>query len=808
MAFSDYKDLLPTTRVVSMSDLGKVSSRPKSTQNTVPNMSMDQRIDEYMATSKHPKGSSTSVSSTTSEPSKLAANVPVATTAPVSAHVPVATTAPVLASVTVSHAAVASRATSKVKSAASNTMHTAKIASANATSTKATTLTASATSCALAPDFAAPSSPAFPYASDNYASRSFAMDKDSYQGAKAHDAYTQVWQEYDAVLGAYDEAHLERVDTTAPHTQSVDSTVPHTQSVDTSAPHAQSAAASAMHAQSVDTLASHPQSMVMPPQDEKVATASEDGAASSDLSASSKDNASGTLDERATWVDATGYGDSVCVATVQHEQEIDDSVFLSQDSFDGVLVSEASAIGTHAPSANAASSQSLSDNAQNSGSALSSTTAQDSATSENEELDFDGILEAYEALQSESDNDEHYTSLKGKDLSSGKGMPLLEIQGGYGRALRATDSTAGFSDEVAPWEQGIPEELRKFIKNRNEEDDDGPKYTELENKRAQEALIEHERISAEGHKRLSVLENTAQWHVDPKERREPTGIKYTRSSYMKPRGADEKEYYSGLRRDFGAALQEILRATRVHVSRIEDRNYQKLCFMETQDGERFKLSVFYNKKDLVSFVQTSSELEDAKEVFYLLKNLVGSSIHNIQLKSDEQVEAYIEQTERDSNRLLKRNKNLTLVDEDSALKAVKNNQLSAQGSVEAGMGTLVPFAKRLNNILTPLGFKVGAIEDKNYLKQVELVSPQGNQLKLSVYYKGNDKISSFKFNKMPPEDMEILKLCLQSFEEQLLNTPLDLFKAKSMKRTLHTRNQCFMSMAATLNLSAQPLFLT
>ena len=776
MAFSDYKDLLPTTRVVSMSDLGKVSSRPKSTQNTVPNMSMDQRIDEYMATSKPPKGSSTSASSTTTVPSKLAA------TAPVSANVPVAATANVLASATVS-SAVASSTTSKIKSSASKTTHTAKRGSANANSTKATTLAASAPPCALAPDVAAPSSPAHPYASDNYASRSFAMDNDSYQGAKSHDAYTQVWQEYDAVLGAYDEAHLERVDTTAPHAQSVDSTVPHTQSV--------------------DTLDSHPQRMVMHQQDDKVATASEDGAASndlsssSDLSASSEVNASGAGDERAPWDDATGHGDSVCVATVQHEQEIDDSVFVAQDSFDGVVVSEASAVGTHTPSANAASSQSLSDNAQNSGSALSSSSAQDSAASEDEDLDFAGILEAYEALQSESDNDEHYASLKGKDLSSGKGMPLLETQGGYGRALRATDSTAGFSDEVAPWEQGIPEELRKFIKNRNEEDDDdGPKYTELENKRAQEALIEHERISAEGHKRLSVLENTAQWHVDPKERRESTGIKYTRSSYMKPRGAEEKEYYSGERRDFGAALQEILRATRVHVSRIEDRNYQKLCFMETQDGERFKLSVFYNKRDLVSFVQTSSELEDAKEVFYLLKNLVGSSIHNIQLKSDEQVEAYIEQTERDSNRLLKRNKNLTLVDEDTALKAVKNNQLSAQGSVEAGMGTVVPFAKRLNNILTPLGFKVGAIEDKNYLKQVELVSPQGNQLKLSVYYKGNDKISSFKFNKMPPEDMEILKLCLQSFEEQLLNTPLDLFKAKSMKRTLHSRNQCSMNMGA------------
>ena len=786
MAFSDYKDLLPTTRVVSMSDLGKVLSRPKSTQNTVPNMSMDQRIDEYMATSKHPKGSSTFASSTTSEPSKLVANVPV------SANVPASASTPVLASATVSSAAVASSTTSKVKSSASKTTHTAKRGSANATSTKATALEASATPCALAPDVAAPSSPARPYASENYASRSFAMDKDSYQGAKSHDAYTQVWQEYDAVLGAYDEAHLERVDTTDPHAQSVDSTVPHTQSVDTSVP----------HTQSVDASASYPKSMVMPPQDEKVATGSEDGAASndlsssSDLSASSEVNASGAGDERAPWDDATGHGDSVCVATVQHEQEIDDSVFVAQDSFDGVLVSEASAVGTHTPSANAASSQSLSDNAQNSGSALSSSSAQDSAASEDEDLDFDGILEAYEALQSESDNDEHYASLKGKDLSSGKGMPLLETQGGYGRALRATDSTAGFSDEVAPWEQGIPEELRKFIKNRNEEDDDVPKYTELENKRAQEALIEHERISAEGHKRLSVLENTAQWHVDPKERRESTGIKYTRSSYMKPRGAEEKEYYSGERRDFGAALQEILRATRVHVSRIEDRNYQKLCFMETQDGERFKLSVFYNKRDLVSFVQTSSELEDAKEVFYLLKNLVGSSIHNIQLKSDEQVEAYIEQTERDSNRLLKRNKNLTLVDEDTALKAVKNNQLSAQGSVEAGMGTVVPFAKRLNNILTPLGFKVGAIEDKNYLKQVELVSPQGNQLKLSVYYKGNDKISSFKFNKMPPEDMEILKLCLQSFEEQLLNTPLDLFKAKSMKRTLHSRNQCSMNMGA------------
>ncbi|MGN8852102.1 hypothetical protein [Anaerobiospirillum succiniciproducens] len=754
MAFSDYKDLLPTTRVVSMSDLGKVSSRPKSTQNTVPNMSMDQRIDEYMATSKHPKGTSTSALSTTPVPSKLAA------TASVSANVPVSATAPVSASATVSSAAVVSSTTSKVKSSASKTTHTAKIASANATSTKATTLAASATPCALAPDVAAPSSPARPYASENYASRSFAMDKDSYQGAKAHDAYTQVWQEYDAVLGAYDEAHLERVDTTAPH------------------------------AQSADASASHPKSMVMHPQDKKVATGSDDGAASNDLSASSEVNASGAGDERAPWDDATGHGDSVCVATVHHEQEqeIDDSVFVAQDSFDGVVVSEASAVGTHTPSANAASSQSLSDNAQNSGSTLSSSSAQNSAASGDEELDFDGILEAYEALQSESDNDEHYASLKGKDLSSGKGMPLLETQGGYGRALRATDSTEGFSDEVAPWEQGIPEELRKFIKNRNEEDDDGPKYTELENKRAQEALIEHERISAEGHKRLSVLENTAQWHVDPKERRESTGIKYTRSSYMKPRGAEEKEYYSGERRDFGAALQEILRATRVHVSRIEDRNYQKLCFMETQDGERFKLSVFYNKRDLVSFIQTSSELEDAKEVFYLLKNLVGSSIHNIQLKSDEQVEAYIEQTERDSNRLLKRNKNLTLVDEDTALKAVKNNQLSAQGSVEAGMGTVVPFAKRLNNILTPLGFKVGAIEDKNYLKQVELVSPQGNQLKLSVYYKGNDKISSFKFNKMPPEDMEILKLCLQSFEEQLLNTPLDLFKAKSMKRTLHSRN--------------------
>ena len=785
MAFSDYKDLLPTTRVVSMSDLGKVSSRPRSAQNTVPNMSMDQRIDEYMATSKHPKGSSTSASSTPHVPSKLAAtdpvspNFPVSATAPVSANVPASASTPVLASATVSSAAVVSSTTSKVKSSASKTTHTAKRGSSNATSTKATALAASATPCALAPDVAVPSSP-LPYASDNYASRSFAMDKDSYQGAKSHDAYTQVWQEYDAVLGAYDEAHLERVDTTAPH--------------------AQSAEASASHAQSADASASYPKSMVMPPQDEKVATGSEDGAASndlsssSDLSASSEVNASGAGDERAPWDDATGHGDSVCVATVQHEheheheQKIDDSVFVAQDSFDGVVVSEASAIGSHAPSANAASSQSLSDNAQNSGSTLSSSSAQDGAASEDEELDFDGILEAYEALQSESDNDEHYASLKGKDLSSGKGMPLLETQGGYGRALRATDSTAGFSDEVAPWEQGIPEELRKFIKNRNEEDDDGPKYTELENKRAQEALIEHERISAEGHKRLSVLENTAQWHVDPKERRESTGIKYTRSSYMKPRGAEEKEYYSGERRDFGAALQEILRATRVHVSRIEDRNYQKLCFMETQDGERFKLSVFYNKRDLVSFVQTSSELEDAKEVFYLLKNLVGSSIHNIQLKSDEQVEAYIEQNERDSNRLLKRNKNLTLVDEDTALKAVKNNQLSAQGSVEAGMGTVVPFAKRLNNILTPLGFKVGAIEDKNYLKQVELVSPQGNQLKLSVYYKGNDKISSFKFNKMPPEDMEILKLCLQSFEEQLLNTPLDLFKAKSMKRTLHSRN--------------------
>ena len=769
MAFSDYKDLLPTTRVVSMSDLGKVSSRPRSTQNTVPNMSMDQRIDEYMATSKHPKGSSTS---TTSEPSKLVANVPVSPNFPVSA------TAPVLASATVS-SAVASSTTSKVKSSASKTPHTAKRGSSNATSTKATALEASATPSSLAPDVAAPSSP-LPYASENYASRSFAMDKDSYQGAKSHDAYTQVWQEYDAVLGAYDEAHLERVDTTAPHAKCVDSTVPHTQSVDASAP----------HAQSVDILASHPKSMVMHPQDNKVATGSDDGAASNDLSASGEVNASGAGDERAPWDDATGHGDSVCVATVQHEQEqeIDDSVFVAQDSFDGVVVSEASAVGTHTPSANAASSQSVADNAHNSGSSLSTSSLQESAASEDEDLDFDGILEAYEALQSESDNDEHYASLKGKDLSSGKGMPLLETQGGYGRALRATDSTAGFSDEVAPWEQGIPEELRKFIKNRNEEDDDGPKYTELENKRAQEALIEHERISAEGHKRLSVLENTAQWHVDPKERREPTGIKYTRSSYMKPRGAEEKEYYSGERRDFGAALQEILRATRVHVSRIEDRNYQKLCFMETQDGDRFKLSVFYNKRDLVSFVQTSSELEDAKEVFYLLKNLVGSSIHNIQLKSDEQVEAYIEQTERDSNRLLKRNKNLTLVDEDTALKAVKNNQLSAQGSVEAGMGTVVPFAKRLNNILTPLGFKVGAIEDKNYLKQVELVSPQGNQLKLSVYYKGNDKISSFKFNKMPPEDMEILKLCLQSFEEQLLNTPLDLFKAKSMKRTLHSRN--------------------
>lgn len=772
MAFSDYKDLLPTTRVVSMSDLGKVSSRPRSTQNTVPNMSMDQRIDEYMATSKHPKGSSTFASSTTSEPSKLAANVPVST------NVTVSTTPPVLASATVS-SAVASSTTSKIKSSASKTTHTAKRGSANANSTKDTALSALATPCASSPAVAAPSSP-LPYASDNYASRSFAMDKDSYQGAKSHDAYTQVWQEYDAVLGAYDEAHLERVDTTATH--------------------AQSAEASVSHAQSADASASYPKSMVMPPQDKKIATASEDGAASSDLSASGEVNASGAGDERAPWDDATGHGDSVCVATVQyeheHEQKIDDSVFVAQDSFDGVVVSEASAVGTHTPSANAASSQSLSDNAQNSGSTLSSSSAQDSAASEDEELDFDGILEAYEALQSESDNDEHYASLKGKDLSSGRGMPLLETQGGYGRALRATDSTAGFSDEVAPWEQGIPEELRKFIKNRNEEDDDGPKYTELENKRAQEALIEHERISAEGHKRLSVLENTAQWHVDPKERREPTGIKYTRSSYMKPRGAEEKEYYSGERRDFGAALQEILRATRVHVSRIEDRNYQKLCFMETQDGERFKLSVFYNKRDLVSFVQTSSELEDAKEVFYLLKNLVGSSIHNIQLKSDEQVEAYIEQNERDSNRLLKRNKNLTLVDEDTALKAVKNNQLSAQGSVEAGMGTVVPFAKRLNNILTPLGFKVGAIEDKNYLKQVELVSPQGNQLKLSVYYKGNDKISSFKFNKMPPEDMEILKLCLQSFEEQLLNTPLDLFKAKSMKRTLHSRNQCSMNMGA------------
>lgn len=792
MAFSDYKDLLPTTRVVSMSDVGKVSPRPKSAPNTMSDMSMAQRIDEYIAKSKHDKDPSApdlsvSEQGLSANANNLNANV---ASAPNNANSPAPKQASTTKTTQVANGATKPKAKAKVQASQDHTSQTytmeedhvrGAVADSNVrsampaadampsapdmmhsslhepeSSAPAAAQSAHHASHELEPSAhaAAPSSHyASAYTGEHYDAYNHGMEKHSSHGPRANDAYTQVWQEYDAILGAYDEAHLERVDS-APLAFNNSAVQPHT-------PEATAT------------------EQVTDPVVAKEVTAKNHGQVVSNVQAHSVE----TEDQPSSHTISTKAPSTKTHAHQPHnapsqERTPADTLQLSTDSYDGVVVSEEREIS---PQHDAVGTQASAGSHDTVG-------HQDAGANDDDELDFDGILEAYEALQSESDADEHYSSLKGKDLSSGKGMPLLENQGGYGRALRATDSTEGFSDEVSPWEQGIPEELRKFLKHKSEDDDDsGPKYTELENKRAQEALIEHERISAEGHMRLSVLENTAQWNVAQKDRREPTGIKYTRNSYMKPRGAEEKDYYSGERRDFGAALQEILSATRVRVSRIEDRNFQKLCFMETQDSDRFKLSVFYNKKDRVSFVQTSSELEEAKEVFYLLKNLVGSSIHNIQLKSDEQLEAYIAQNERDSNRLLKRNQNLTLVDEDTALKAVKNNQLSAQGSVEAGMGTMVPFAKRLHNILTPLGFKVGAIEDKNYLKQVGLTSPHGNELKLSVYYKGNDKISSFKFNKMPPEDMEILKLCLQSFEEQLLNTTLDLFKAKSMKRTLHSR---------------------
>lgn len=409
-----------------------------------------------------------------------------------------------------------------------------------------------------------------------------------------------------------------------------------------------------------------------------------------------------------------------------------------------------------------------------------------------EELDFSSIMEAYDEFQSDSDDDESYPSLRGKDLSSGRsrqGNGGEDSHNLYYPGIRATDSTADFTDEISPMSEGLPEDLRKFLKDRPyREEDTGPKFTELENQRAREAAEEHARITAEGHRRLTKLESTAQWNSDDTRSRRPaTGIKYTRNSYMKPRGTEEREYYAGPRRDFGVALKELLDRVGIRIERIEDRNYQKLCFLQTRDGDRFKLSVFYNKRELVTFIQTSSELEDAKEAFNLLKNLAGSSIHNIQLKTDAEAEAYQQETERNSNKLLQRNKDLTLVDAKKAQKAVQNNRVDAKGSAAAGMGTVVSFDRRMHNILDPLGFTIIAITDKNYQKQIDLTSPSGNQLKLAVYYKGNDKISSFKFNKMPPEDMDALKLCLQSFEAQLLNTTLDLFKAKSMKRALHTR---------------------
>lgn len=409
-----------------------------------------------------------------------------------------------------------------------------------------------------------------------------------------------------------------------------------------------------------------------------------------------------------------------------------------------------------------------------------------------EELDFSSIMEAYDEFQSDSDDDESYPSLRGKDLSSGRsrqGNGGEDSHNLYYPGIRATDSTADFTDEISPMSEGLPEDLRKFLKDRPyREEDTGPKFTELENQRAREAAEEHARITAEGHRRLTKLESTAQWNYDDARSCRPaTGIKYTRNSYMKPRGAEEREYYAGPRRDFGVALKELLDRVGIRIERIEDRNYQKLCFLQTRDGDRFKLSVFYNKRELVTFIQTSSELEDAKEAFNLLKNLAGSSIYNIQLKTDAEAEAYQQETERNSNKLLQRNKDLTLVDAKKAQKAVQNNRVDAKGSAAAGMGTVVSFDRRMHNILDPLGFTITAISDKNYQKQIDLTSPSGNQLKLAVYYKGNDKISSFKFNKMPPEDMDALKLCLQSFEAQLLNTTLDLFKAKSMKRALHTR---------------------
>ncbi len=406
-----------------------------------------------------------------------------------------------------------------------------------------------------------------------------------------------------------------------------------------------------------------------------------------------------------------------------------------------------------------------------------------------EELDFSSIMEAYEEFQSESDSDESYLSLRGKDLSGGKARGSKEDESTtlYYPSLRATDSTSDFTDEIAPLSDGLPDELKKFLKDRPQsEEDAGPKYSELENQRAREAAEEHSRITADGRRRLSILESTAQWNTEGQQGRRPaTGIKYSRNSYMKPRGAEEREHYTGPRKDFGLALKELLDRIGIRIERIEDRNYQKLCFLETRLGDPFKLSVFYNKKELVTFIQTSSELEDAKEAFSLLKNLAGSSIHNIELKSDIEAQAYQQETERNSNKLLQRNKTLKLVDAKKAEKAVQNNKVDAKGSAEAGMGTVVKFERRMHNILDPLGFIITAISDKNYQKQLDITTPSGNQLKLAVYYKGNDKISSFKFNKMPTEDMEVLKLCLQSFEAQLLNTTLDLFKAKSMKRTLH-----------------------
>lgn len=318
---------------------------------------------------------------------------------------------------------------------------------------------------------------------------------------------------------------------------------------------------------------------------------------------------------------------------------------------------------------------------------------------------------------------------------------------------------------------------------------------------AEYEAIEHQKRSQAGLQRLSELEKLDIGNNAPiddravKQAPRSTGLNFKASSYgakaqAKPQvktqdfGSVGSSYIEENRRDqlFFERIQELVAPVGVNVLTVDDKPNQKLCFMENQYGDDFKLSVFFKNNFEVSFIQCSSDLEEAKECYKLLHNVIGSRIDDLRRLSDEELQDLMLSRQQNSHSLLRRNKDLELVSAEVAQKVVRNNKITAKGQAAAGMGRLIKFDERIKSILMPLGFIVSEIVDKNYQKQIELISPNKTKLKLLVYYKGNNLISSVKFNKIDPQDELRCNKAQEQLEAKLLKTPLDILENKSARK--------------------------